>query len=137
MKKLIYLSLLALALSACAKEEKPQLLDGTYSGTFRTVVNKKEQKNDFEVTLDDRRFITNKGGAGLGPFEVDPNGKVKFVDELFYTANFDWNTILTGEYSYQVKGDSLILDKIIAIPTSGTDATTYYQYRLKNLLTYP
>ena len=133
MKKLIYLSLFAFALSACEKEEKAILLDGTYTGTFRTLVNKKEQKTDFEVTLDDRRFITNKGGAGLGPFEVGTRGNVKFVDELFYTANFDWNTILTGDYNYQVKGDSLILNKMVALPTSGTDPAIYYQYRLKKI----
>ncbi len=133
MKRLIYLSVFTLGLLACEKEEKVPLLDGTYSGTFRTLVNKKEQKTDFEVTLDNRRFITNTGGAGLGPFEVDDRGNIKFVDELFYTANFDWNTILTGQYSYEVKGDSLILDKMIAIPTSGTDPAIYYQYRLKKL----
>lgn len=133
MKKLIYLSLAVLALLGCEKEEKQPLLDGTYSGTFRTLVNKKTQITDFEVTLTDRRFITNKGGAGLGPFEVGARNNIKFVDELFYTANFDWNTILTGDYVYQVKGDSLILDKIIALPTSGTDAATYYQYRLKRV----
>ncbi|MBC7615968.1 MAG: hypothetical protein H7202_07875 [Pedobacter sp.] len=132
MKKLIYLSLLAFALTACEKEENLPLLDGTYSGTFRTLVNKKEQVNDFEVVLDARRFITNKGGAGLGPFELGTRNNVKFVDELFYTANFDWNTILTGEYNYQIKGDSLILEKIVALPTSGT-AGAYYQYRLKKI----
>ena len=131
MKKIIYLSLLAFALSACEKEEKPLVLDGTYSGTFRTVVNNKQQISEFEVELDNRRFITNKGGAGLGPFELGENGNIKFVDELFYTANFDWNTILTGDYHYQVKGDSLILDKIVALPTR--DPATYYQYRLKKI----
>ena len=132
MKKLIYLSLLAFTLTACEKEENLPLLDGTYSGTFRTLVDKKEQVNDFEVVLDSRRFITNKGGAGLGPFEVGTRNNVKFVDELFYTANFDWNTILTGDYNYQIKGDSLILEKIVALPTSGT-ANVYYQYRLKKI----
>lgn len=133
MKKLIYLSLLAFALSGCEKEEEAIPLDGTYSGTFRTLVNNKEQISDFEVTLDDRRFITNKGGAGLGPFEVGTRSNVKFVDELFYTANFDWNTILTGDYNYQIKGDSLILDKVVALPTSGTNPAIYYQYRLKKI----
>lgn len=133
MKRLIYLSLFALALSACEKEENVPLLDGTYSGTFRTLVNKKEQQTEFEVTLENRRFVTNKGGAGLGPYEIDNKGNVKFADELFYTANFDWNTILTGDYNYQVKGDSLILDKVVAIPTSGIDPAVYYQYRLKKI----
>ena len=133
MKKLIYLSLLAFTLTACEKEENLPLLDGTYSGTFRTLVDKKEQVSDFEVVLDARRFVTNKGGAGRGPFEVGTRNNVKFVDELFYTANFDWNTILTGEYIYQIKGDSLILDKIIALPMSGTTAGIYYQYRLKKI----
>ena len=133
MKKLIYLLLIALALSGCQKDEKLPFLDGTYSGTFRTLVDKKEQVSDFEVVLDARRFVTNKGGAGLGPFEVGTRNNVKFVDELFYTANFDWNTILTGDYNYQIKGDSLILDKIITLPTSGTTAGIYYQYRLKKI----
>ncbi|MES2653658.1 MAG: hypothetical protein V4663_18105 [Bacteroidota bacterium] len=133
MKKLFYLSLLTLAFTSCEKEENLPLLDGTYSGTFRTWVDKKQQISDFEVTLNDRRFVTNKGGAGLGPFEIGPRNKVKFADELFYTANFDWNTILTGEYLYKVQGDSLILDKVIAMPTAGTDASVYYQYRLKKI----
>jgi hypothetical protein len=131
MKKLIYLSLFALSLSACEKDEQPLILDGTYSGTFRTGVHNKEQKSEFEIVLENRRFITNKGGAGLGPFEVGENGMAKFYDELFYTANFDWNTILTGDYSYQVKGDSLILDKVVALPAMGP--ATYYQYRLKKI----
>ncbi|MGF1923508.1 MAG: hypothetical protein ACQUHE_04970 [Bacteroidia bacterium] len=133
MKKLFYLSLLSLGLMACEKEENTAIIDGTYSGTFRTLINKKEQSTEFEVTLKDRRFVTNKGGAGLGPFELGERNKVKFADELFYTANFDWNTILTGEYRYQIKGDSLILEKVIALPTSGSDAATYYQYRLKKI----
>lgn len=128
MKKLIYLSLLAFALAGCKKEEKLPLLDGTYSGTFRTLVNKKEQAIDFEITLNERRFTTNKGGAGRGPFEIGDRDNIKFVDELFYTANFDWNTILTGDYLYQIKGDSLILDKIFE-----TDPGVYYQYRLKRI----
>ncbi|RYG17283.1 MAG: hypothetical protein EOO07_11435 [Chitinophagaceae bacterium] len=133
MKKLFYLTVLAFALSACEKEGNSPLLDGTYAGTFRTVIDKKEQQSEFEVTLDNRRFITNKGGAGRGPFEVSANGTVKFVDELFYTANFDWNTILTGDYHYQIKGDSLILDKIFLSPANGPALTTYYQYRLKKI----
>ena len=131
MKKLIYLSLAMLALSACEKEEKQTLLDGTYSGTFRTLINNKEQVSDFEVTLNDRRFVTNKGGAGRGSFEVDERDNVKFVDELFYTANFDWNTILTGDYKYQFKGDSLILDKVFIMTADRLPSN--YQYRLKKV----
>ena len=131
MKRLIYLSLLAVVFSACEKDENLKLLDGTYSGTFRTVINNKEQKSEFEVTLDNRRFVTTKGGAGHGPFEVGENGQIKFVDELFYTANFDWNTILTGDYSYQIKGDSLILDKFFL--TTLDRLPSLYQYRLKKI----
>ncbi len=131
MKKLIYLSLLTLALAGCKKEDKQTLLDGTYAGTFRTLINNKQQISDFEVTLNEKRFTTNKGGAGRGPFEVDERDNVKFVDELFYTANFDWNTILTGEYKYQIKGDSLILDKIFITTAYGLPSS--YQYRLKKV----
>ena len=131
MKRLMYLALIGVTLSACEKEEKASMLNGTYSGTFRSLVNNKEQRSEFEVTLDNRRFITNKGGAGHGPFEVGENGKVKFVDELFYTADFDWNTILTGEYKYQLKGDSLILDKIFIMTADRLPSS--YQYRLKKI----
>ncbi|MEJ5994190.1 hypothetical protein WG904_07115 [Pedobacter sp. Du54] len=133
MKKLLYVSTLAFALTACEKEEIPLVLDGTYSGTFRTLENKKEKISDFEVILDNRRFITNKGGAGLGPFEVGRSGMVKFYDELFYTANFDWNTILTGDYSYEVKGDSLILIKTFLETAYKPNPSNYYQYRLKKI----
>jgi hypothetical protein len=133
MKKLVYLSLLTFALSACKKEKNQPLLDGTYSGTFKTWVNNKEQVSDFEVTLNAQRFTTTKGGAGRGSFKIINSDNIKFADELFYTANFDWNTLLSGDYLYRVNGDSLILDKVFM--QSARDPSQYYQYRLKRINT--
>ncbi len=127
MKKLIYLSLLLIVLAGCEKEGTLVQLDGTYTGTFRTMVNNKEQITEFEVTLDSKRFTTIKGGAGRGTFELLSKEKIKFTDELFYTANFDWSTLLNGNYTYEVKGDSLILNKTLENPVKDN----YYQYRLK------
>lgn len=118
--------------AACQKENEQPDLDGRYIGTFYAYTNGKKSEQKFEVSLENRRFVTHQGGAGLGPFEIGSGQTIKFVDELYYTANFDWNTILTGEYSYQLFGDSLILNKIIALPTQGV-VNASYQYRLKKM----
>lgn len=127
MRKIIYLSLFAFAFAGCEKENSLGQLDGTYTGTFRTMANNNERVTDFEVSLNAKRFTTTKGGAGRGPFELLGNQKIRFDDELVYTANFDWSTLLGGEYKYEIKGDSLILNKILDTPVKGV----YYQYRLK------
>ncbi|SFG74394.1 hypothetical protein [Pedobacter insulae] len=129
MKRLLYLALLTLTFSGCKKESNPNLPDGTYVGTFSTLVDNKEKRTDFEVTLEAKRFTTTKGGAGRGSFEVVNSNQVTFVDELFYTANFDWNTILNGDYGYQIKGDSLLLNKYFLVQLKHN----YYQYRLKKI----
>jgi len=117
---------------ACEKDEKRPQLDGTYAGTFRTLVNTKEKSTEFQVTLNSRRFTTEKGGTGRGAFEIGDRNFITFADELFYTANFDWNTLLTGDYRYEQKGDSLILDKVFISPANGVPGI-YYQYRLKKI----
>jgi len=133
MKKLIYLALITFALAGCEKEENLTPLDGAYSGTFRMLVDSKEQVSDFEVTLKAKRFTTTKGGAGRGPFEIISKDEIKFTDELLYTANFDWNTLLGGNYTYEIKADSLILTKKLNPAPNAKYAYTYYQYRLKKM----
>ena len=118
-----------MVLTACEKEGAVAPIDGTYAGTFSIVVNDKEQISDFEVVLNAKRFRTTKGVGGQGPFEVLSNNKIKFTDENFYTANFNWAILLSGTYTYEIKGDRLILNKILENPVKGN----YYQYKLKKI----
>ena len=59
--------------------------------------------------------------GGSGTYSID-NGKITFVDENFWTADFDWNLILGGQYDYQFDGKNL---KIYA----DKNVVGHYEYR--------
>ena len=60
--------------------------------------------------------------GGTGKYKIK-NDKITFNDENGWTADFDWNLILNGEYDYNSKGKTL---KIWKINTIGT-----YTYNLE------
>lgn len=70
-------------------------------------------------------------GASNGTFSLKEENKIYFKNSvLIYPANFNWVTILDGEYAYKAKGDSLILNKIQLNPDGGPFVC---QYRLKRV----
>jgi len=127
MKRILYLAALALSLSACKKDIDQKAFNGTYEGTFRTIVNGKMVTSEAKVVFNGRQYQSLKGrGSGKFTF-VDK--LVRFTDENVWTADFDWGLILNQDYQYETKGDSLILDKVI--PYHPNLVYNYYQYRLK------
>ena len=67
-----------------------------------------------------------------GIFELKPGRIIKFkANPRAYNAHFDPGIILSGEYYYKAKGDSLILHKILK--TDGD--LKIFQYRLKYVKT--
>jgi hypothetical protein len=44
------------------------------------------------------------GGSGTYTFS---NNKITFNEQNFYTADFDWNLILSGTYNYSFNGKTL------------------------------
>ncbi len=88
--------------------------------------------NDVDLTLANTNFTVRKGPKlGNGAFVVNDSKTVVFKDKNAWTADFDWNLILNGDYSYQVKGDSLILIKNLNADPAANTIYNYYQYRLK------
>ncbi|MFI5453734.1 hypothetical protein ACHMWN_16465 [Pedobacter sp. UC225_61] len=132
MKKLIFISLLAATLLACEKDKNAKDFKGTYTGTFRTKQDGKMVMIDTELTLLNGNFEVKKGPKlGNGSFKLEDKRTVTFSDKNVWTADFDWNLILNGTYTYQALADSLILTRVLYATTPIDN--NYYQYRLKQL----
>lgn len=120
--------------SGCAEKLDFAKVKGTYSGTFNYF--RIEGSNPAEiapvtVTLTQNAYHCSTGkyevpAGGEGVFTVLDGQKINFEDQKVRTANFDWGLILTGEYKYRLKGDSLIL-------TKGSKDKNLYRYRLKRV----
>ena len=132
MKKLIFILAAAVTLVACEKDKNAKDFKGTYSGTFRTKQDGKMVMTDTELILLNGNFEVKKGPKlGSGSFKLEDKRKVTFSDKNVWPADFDWNLILNGSYTYQALGDSLILTRVLSATTPIDN--NYYQYRLKQL----
>ncbi|WP_432713915.1 hypothetical protein [Pedobacter sp.] len=120
MKKLLLLTLSIGLLWSCKSTENQAKFTGTFKGKFITGTPGATTATESQLTFNQSNYTSTKGS---GTFKVLDKKVINFADENMWTANFDWNTILKGDYTYEVKGDSLILNK-----TAVTDAI--YQYRL-------
>ncbi|SKB49047.1 hypothetical protein [Daejeonella lutea] len=137
-------SLLLITASCDDKAETGISLDGNYSGYFYHIPpgQTKVVKAPAEVNikLDGSQFAVNGTqnrypAGGSGTFSVINRKEVDFKDENFWTADFDWNLILNGRYSYEIKSDSLILTRTrTSCPSCDyvdpDGKTSLYQYRL-------
>ena len=120
--------IISFAFSGCSKND-PEIaaLTGTYSGTFYYHSPSTSSSNPVAVTFSGNSYASTSNSnripaGGSGYFQVS-NQQVQFKDINIWTADFDWGLILNGNYTSQIKGDSLILNK--------TNLSTSYQYRLK------
>jgi len=91
--------------------------------------------NHGNANIDPARGYENDhpAGAAAGIFELKPGRIIKFIgNPRPYHALFETKVVLTGEYYYKAKGDSLILHKIL--PYDGVDGIfKIYQHRLKRV----
>ena len=121
-------------LSGCVEKLDFARMKGAYSGTFnyfRIEASNPPEIASVNVNLTQNAYNCSSGenyipAGGEGVFTVFDGQKIKFEDQKFRTANFDWGLILNGEYKYRLKGDSLIL-------TKGSAAQNLYKYRLKRI----
>jgi len=108
--------------------------DGVYEGVF-TVDYAAEpfpglaahETGGVTVTLKEGRFVCSGNEnhvpmAAEGTFSVK-EGKIVFVSEGVYTADFDGNLVLDGEYAYTLDGDKLTFG-------AHKNGTGYYKYAL-------
>ncbi|MET3115545.1 hypothetical protein AAKU52_003294 [Pedobacter sp. CG_S7] len=131
MKILLFLALITTTFLSCKKNTDPLPLNGTYSGQFIHGTKGYTTNKVVEVNFNRSNYVATKGS---GTFLVQQNNIINFSDKNMWAANFDWNTILNGEYSYEIKSDSLILTKLFWY--SGRAELAYgiavvSQYRLK------
>lgn len=113
---LIHFIALLAVLTSCedANKRSTPELDGLYTGIF-TVEYKDGQLRSNEVTVafDGNTYSSSTGAdripaGGSGTFSVKEN-TITFSDENIWTADFDWNLILNGTYTYSSNGKELVL----------------------------
>ena len=140
MLKKIVISVFILAFAGCKKETPESAFNGTFTGQFHYVLPGKSLADKISVPS----TVSFSGGTyislgnsdrvpagGSGSFDVQKNNLMEFKDKNVWTANFDWALILNGKYSYEFKGDSLIMSRYIEPCPSCSIALTLYQYKLK------
>lgn len=125
---LLLFTIAAFTFSSCAKKDsKISVLNGAYPGTFYYHSPSAAISGQVTVTFSENKYASASNSnripaAGNGSYQI-LNQQIQFTDTNVRTADFDWGLILNGNYTSQIKSDSLILTKIT--PTS------FYQYRLK------
>ena len=61
--------------------------------------------------LDNGRFSGSADSVariGSGSYDIN-SGEIEFVDENFWTADFDWSLILSGTWEFEKNGRELVL----------------------------
>ena len=100
---------------------REKIFNGKYTGTF-TVKYFEEIPQPWAygsgkttLILKDGEFICARNSnripaGGSGNYYIDGN-KIIFQDLNFWTADFDWGLILSGEYDYTFKGKKLKISR--------------------------
>ncbi|MEH3114562.1 hypothetical protein [Pedobacter terrae] len=134
----IFLFILILSLGCKKSTIANVLLDGNYTGILvitNSFISVPETRPISMVLQGGKFNIANAGATskplgGKGTYTFK-NGIGYFEDENVWTADFDWNTILNGEYNIRSNGKDLTLRKRFSTKTDLAPATTDYEYILK------
>ncbi|MFN2396518.1 MAG: hypothetical protein ABR597_12620 [Bacteroidales bacterium] len=107
---------IAIFLYSCEKD-KLDIQEGTFKGTFTvtyssgTLWGSGTQTGQTTLILKNGKYTCSgnsnripAGGSGTYSFD---KGKITFNDENSWTADFDWNLILSGQYDYTFDGKKL------------------------------
>ena len=108
----ITLITLSTLISSCSKDEL-RIGGETYSGSFIVTYTSSTQTGSTSIVFKNGNYTcvsdTNRIPAGgSGTYSID-NGKIIFHDTNIWTADFDWNLILNGEYDYTLDGNNLTI----------------------------
>lgn len=112
---------------SCNKDDI-DLEEGTYKGVFTVTYSSGVQTGETSIELKNGRYSCSGNSnrvpaGGFGTYSLK-RGKITFYDEGFWTADFDWNLILNGQYNYTFNGKRL---KISAIK----NGVGHYKYDLE------
>ncbi|MFN5428819.1 MAG: hypothetical protein ACK5BO_12355 [Bacteroidota bacterium] len=130
MRNFYIVSLLVLIISfftGCTKD-KPSIQDGIYKGIFTVTYSTGTQTGPVTIELKNRTYTSSSNAnripsGGSGTFQVTKN-KMIFSDDKMWTADFDWNLILNGEYEAVFDGKKLKL-------SASRSSVGQYQYELE------
>lgn len=110
--------MLATFLCSCAQEEAAlyALEEGTYRGSFyRSSPSATYETSDVSITFRKNRF---EGSSSVAKYPAICSGtymvqgqEIEFVNECFWTAEFDWSYILSGKFTLTYEGDQMILSR--------------------------
>lgn len=116
--KLAFPILLSVALASCSSDDDngTENLDGKYSGTFTVnyfngdtssnpVTVRFYGENNYQCSGNSQDYVP---AGGSGHYEIR-DSTIVFSDTNFWTANFDSNLILSGEYNYSIDGNELVI----------------------------
>lgn len=101
-------------LMGCSKQNSDIVpTDGKFKGTFTVTYRNDRKSGETTLVFENGRYSCSGNpdripAGGSGTYSID-NGKITFVEESFWTADFDWNLILEGQYDYQFDGKNLII----------------------------
>lgn len=118
MFKIIVITIFFLSLNSCNNDENNNLtqnLEGNYTGTFTVeylngdtfsnpVTISFNGENNYQSSSNDDYY----SAGGNGTYEKG-NSTINFNDVNQWTANFDWNLILSGEYNYSINRNELLI----------------------------
>jgi len=136
MKAKISILLFTLCLSlGCKKSYQVDVVnDGNYTGLLVITNSVKSVPSTYPVvaSLKNGQFSityqnTGKPTAGSGTYTFN-KGLAVFVNEGVYTADFDWNMILNGEYEVKSNATDLTLRKKFKADTPKNSPATSYAY---------
>ncbi|WP_448697979.1 hypothetical protein ACFGVR_14250 [Mucilaginibacter sp. AW1-3] len=129
---IVFTAILLLTVACKKSANTPAISNGTYSGRFiywTQGVVYLPTRSAVTLTFNGQNYNSSSGtnhypAGGSGNYSVDSDSKITFRDINYWTANFDGNLILNGEYAYHYEGDSLVINKTI-------NGLANYEYRIK------
>lgn len=102
------------------------LTPGIYSGRFTVQYDSSKLSGETTLRLSNEKYDcdgnANRVPAGGSGIYVVDGETIIFRDDNMWTADFDWNLILKGEYKYSIRGKQLELTRV----ANGTS----YKYEL-------
>ena len=103
------------------KKKNLNIEEGTYSGTLTVTYDSGFQK-EFSTFVELGNSIYTCTSRGSGTYSIEKD-KIVFNDEKFWTADFDWNLILDGQYDYTFTGEKLNI-------SANKNDIGYFEYNL-------
>lgn len=128
----LFLTLGIIVFTGCDSNDDDTLVqipNGNYTGIFTVeYTNGDTFSNPVTLGFIEENVYSSTDNAdyypagGNGTFEIN-GSTILFNDINVWTANFDWNLILSGEYDFSLNGNELVI-------SANKDNVGFYKYKL-------